>query len=266
MTGVRAALLPVSVQQMRASAALWSTWRQAQQSAAQRSASQQTHSSFGSRAPGPYSSAAASSLSSKTPGLTRPAAAQAEGTQLHGLAAQAALNQARLLSDQDAHAAGPSGSRKVEGGRLKQEETRQAKGESKGAHRGGALGVDAEGGPPANRQQDDEGDNKGADGQATNRGGIAGLRPISVADTLAEYWRLRARSGAPHPAWIVGSPAIQVETCTPPNRFSFTTCNSTVLLFVVGVILEKLNMPSLSACIEKEALSCQSELPFKQPR
>ncbi|EIE20465.1 hypothetical protein COCSUDRAFT_67376 [Coccomyxa subellipsoidea C-169] len=200
--GVRAALLPVSVQQMRASAALWSTWRQAQQSAAQRSASQQTHSSFGSRAPGPYSSAAASSLSSKTPGLTRPAAAQAEGTQLHGMAAQAALNQARLLSDQDAHAAGPSGSRKVEGGRPKQEETRQAKGESGGAHRGGALWVDAEGGSAANRQQDDEGDDKGADGQAKNRGDSAGLRQISVADTLAEYWRLRARSGAPHPAWI----------------------------------------------------------------
>lgn len=228
-TGVRAALLPVSVKQMRASAVLWSTWRQAQQSAAQRAASLQSRSSFVSGAAGSPgttatgaahpSTAARSPLTGAaemaTPGFAQVTQRQREGT-LHGAAAQAALRQLPPLPDQGVNATSPPHNSQPAGVRSQQQGVEHTRLEPGGGDGEGVSGVNLRGGhamagPSIQRPEEDRA--KGGDGQATNRGGSAGPRPVSTAETLQEYWRLRAKSGAPHPAWIIASPVIQVVAC-----------------------------------------------------
>ena len=223
-TGVRAALLPVSVKQMRASAVLWSTWRQAQQSAAQRAASLQSRSSFVSGAAGSLgttatvaahpSTAGRSPLTGAaemaTPGFAQVTQRQTEGT-LHGAAAQAALRELPSLPDQGVNATSPPHKSQPAGVRSQQQGVEHTGLEPGGGDGEGVSGVNQRAGPSLQRPEEDRG--KEGDGQATNRGGSGGPRPVSTAETLQEYWRLRAKSGAPHPAWIIASPVIQVVPC-----------------------------------------------------
>jgi hypothetical protein len=44
----------------------------------------------------------------------------------------------------------------------------------------------------------------------------AGPSPLQA--TLQEYWRLLAQSGAPHPAWVVASPLLQVLPSSAPPK------------------------------------------------
>ncbi|BDA50658.1 probable mitochondrial inner membrane protein OXA1L [Coccomyxa sp. Obi] len=233
--GVRAALLPISVRQMRASAALWSTWRQAQQNAAARTAaSQQTRSNFSGTAASQSGHSAAGGASSHmltkstaTSGATGAAAPvvawprQQEET-LRPAAAQAALRHMPPSAVREvpqvhgnttpynnpAAASGTPHSSKVTAG--KQGPAAAGPGV---ANPGDLTGVDVVRGQPVAGVSDQRQESDGAageGGQATNsRGGRAGPGPASLAATLAEYSQLRGRSGAPHPAWIIGSPLIQ---------------------------------------------------------
>ncbi|CAL8465063.1 g4598 [Coccomyxa elongata] len=218
--GVRAALLPISVQQMRASAALWSTWRQAQQTAAGRTASQSGHSA----AEGASSHMLAWASSSGATTAAAPVVAwprQQEGT-LRGAAAQAAVRHVPPSLHQEApqlHSnTNPHSSRAAAGGtphkiHVTADEPDLAAAGSGLVTSGGLTGANEVSGQTvagiSGQREESEGA-AGKGGQATNnRGGRAGPGPASLAATLAEYRQLRARSGAPHPAWVIGSPLIQ---------------------------------------------------------
>ena len=218
---------------MRASAAVWSTWRQAQQNAAARTASQQTRSNYSGTAasqPGVSAAGGASShlLAKSSPSEATAAAApvvawprQQEGT-LHPAAAQVALRQEPPSLDEE----GPQipsnaipDNRDDKIGTPHKNKASGGESASATAGPGGAGSVDPTRADVVSGQtvagvsgQRQDGDSAaGGGGQATNaRGGHAGPGPASLAATLAEYGRLRMRSGAPHPAWIIGSPLIQV--------------------------------------------------------
>jgi hypothetical protein len=145
-----------------------------------------------------------------TPGFAQVTQRQTEGT-LHGAAAQAALRELPSLPNQGVNATSPPHNSQPAGVRLQQQGVEHTRLERGGGDGEGVSGVDQRAGPSLQQPEEDRG--KEGDGQATNRDGSAGPRSVSTAETLQEYWRLRAKSGAPHPAWIIASPVIQVVAC-----------------------------------------------------
>lgn len=262
-TGVRAALLPISVQQMRASAALWSTWRQAQQTAAARTASRQPRSNFSGTAASQAGQSAAGGAPSQiqrqssSSGATKAAAPvvawdrQQEGT-LGAAAARAALRPPSR--DQEAPPGLsntiPDNKKAAASGTLHDSDVTAGKPGPAAVEPGMTYSGDLTGanvvsgqtvaGVSGQREESDGATGEG--GQATSsRGGRAGPGPASLAATLAEYSRLRARSGAPHPAWIIGSPLIQV-CCSATSSLSVSFKEA--LLTAAGVILHHILSPA----------------------
>lgn len=196
-------------------------WRQAQQTAAARTASQTGHSA----AEGASSHMLARASSSGATTAAAPVVAwprQQEGT-LRGAAAQAALRHVPPSLHQEApqvqsnttphssRAAARGTPHIIQGTAGKSDLAAAGPGLAKSGGLTGANEVSGQTVAGVSGQREESDGAAGEGGQATNsRGGRAGPGPASLAATLAEYSQLHARSGAPHPAWIIGSPLIQV--------------------------------------------------------